>query len=82
MAPVLLSAKNDVTISWAADIAWLIIPLIYLGLVLFVVLFENRSRGITSALLWGFVVLFFPIVGLLIWGIYVLFQRRKTMKSD
>ncbi|MBC6725907.1 MULTISPECIES: PLDc N-terminal domain-containing protein [Corynebacterium] len=59
------------------DLIWTLFPIIYLGFLGIVIIFEVRRKSRTSRIIaWTLVQLLFPIIGFIIWGIFFFSEKR------
>lgn len=59
------------------DLIWTFFPIIYIGLLGIVILFEvRRKSGANRIIAWSLVQLLFPIIGFIVWGIFFFSEKR------
>ena len=77
-----MSAGVIVEISAYSDLIWTVIPIIYLGLLGIVILFEVRRKSGTNRIIaWSLVQLLFPIIGFIVWGVFFFSEKRLGDKG-
>ena len=72
-----MSAGVIVEIPAYYDLIWTFFPIIYLGLLGIVILFEVRRKSGTNRIIaWSLVQSLFPIIGFIVWGIFFFSEKR------